>query len=166
MLSQCCVSGEDLALKGDTCANIKPPLDIVPDDLISSCFFSSEICCASKVRIEQCKSGVLAAKDGLDCHENGTDYYTGCCESCKIGLVIGDRGGDCRFVKEKFYFGKNTSLKRKFYSLKPFGWGIPFDDSFHYCCTMGTFVLDENKESMFQPKNNVHQIFIRKVYHF
>lgn len=33
------------------------------------------------------------------------------------------------------------------YSLKPFGWGIPFDDSFHYCCTMGTFVLDENKES-------------------
>lgn len=99
MLSQCCVSGEDLALKGDACANIKPPLDIVPEDLISSCFFSSEICCASKVRIEQCKHGVLAAKDGLDCHENGTDYYTGCCESCKIGLVIGDRGGDCRFVQ-------------------------------------------------------------------
>lgn len=98
VLSQCCVSGEDLALKGDACANIKPPLDIVPEDLISSCFFSSEICCASKVRIEQCKHGVLAAKDGLDCHENGTDYYTGCCESCKIGLVIGDRGGDCRFV--------------------------------------------------------------------
>ncbi|KAJ6646501.1 Fibulin-1 [Pseudolycoriella hygida] len=126
VLSQCCISGEDVALKGDACANIKPPLDIVPEDLISSCFFSSEICCASKVRIEQCKHGVLAAKDGLDCHENGTDYYTGCCESCKIGLVIGDRGGDC--------------------SLKPFGWGIPFDDSFHYCCTMGTFVLDENKE--------------------
>lgn len=99
VLSQCCVSGEDLALKGDACENIKPPLDIVPEDLISSCFFSSEICCASKVRIEQCKHGVLAAKDGLDCHENGTDYYTGCCESCKIGLVIGDRGGDCRFVQ-------------------------------------------------------------------
>lgn len=88
VLSQCCVSGEDLALKGDACANIKPPLDIVPEDLISSCFFSSEICCASKVRIEQCKHGVLAAKDGLDCHENGTDYFTGCCESCKIGLVV------------------------------------------------------------------------------
>lgn len=101
VLSQCCVSGEDLALKGDACANIKPPLDIVPEDLISSCFFSSEICCASRVRIEQCKHGVLAAKDGLDCHENGTDYYTGCCESCKIGLVIGDRGGDCRFVSNK-----------------------------------------------------------------
>lgn len=38
--------------------------------------------------------------------------------------------------------------------MKPFGWGIPFDDSFHYCCTMGTFVLDENKESMLEIRSS------------
>lgn len=100
----------------------------MPSEFISSCFFSSEICCSAKVRIEQCKSGVIAAKDGLDCHENATEFYTSCCESCKIGLVIGSSSTEC--------------------SLEPFVFGTPFDDSYTYCCqemkTTELFVLADD----------------------
>lgn len=125
------MAGEELAENGEQCSNLKAPLESVPPEFISSCFFSSEICCSSKVRIEQCKAGVLAAKEGADCHQNTTEFYTSCCEACKIGLVVGASDGVC--------------------SLDPFTYGTPFDDSYNYCCTeqktVGVFYLNEGEES-------------------
>ena len=135
ILSQCCTSGEDLATNEEECKNFKPALDTVPAELISACFFSSEICCSSKLRIDQCKSGVLAAKDGQDCHspqnKTGSDFYKNCCEVCKIGLVVGTTQDVC--------------------SIEPFAYGQPFDDAFNYCCqdikTGDEFVLTDDDSS-------------------
>lgn len=75
----------------------------------------------------------MAGKDGQDCHQNGTEFYTSCCEACKIGLVAGASDEDC--------------------SLEPFAYGPPFDDSYKYCCleqkTDGAFYLNEGDESNF-----------------
>lgn len=127
------MAGEKLADEGVQCSNSNPPLSIVPAELISSCFFSSQICCANKLRIDQCKSGVLAAQDGLDCREtNATEFYTNCCEACKIGLLVG--------------VNNNCSVGQYIY-------GSPFDDSYNYCCAevktppSDTFYLHEGDES-------------------
>lgn len=114
-LLNCCTTGEEYATKENNCIGFQPPT--VPSELIGACFFSSEICCTSKLRIEQCKSGVQAAKSGVDCHnagnETGTEFYKNCCEACKVGLIVGAMQEEC-------------SLGILY--------GIPFDDSYNYCC--------------------------------
>lgn len=131
ILNNCCKAGEKLAESGDKCSDLNQPLDVVPQELISSCLYSSEICCSSKVRIEECKTGVLAAKDGKNCHGNVTEFYTSCCESCKVGLVVGASNIEC--------------------TLDNLMYGTPFDDAFHFCCRSakadGSFYLQEGEES-------------------
>lgn len=115
VLTKCCTSGEDHAENSDHCGSI-PPIS-VNEELISSCLYSSEVCCESKLRVEQCKAGVRQAQNGGDCHasgnKTGSEFYKNCCESCKIGLVFGTSQEEC-------------SLELKY--------GSPFDDSFNYCC--------------------------------
>lgn len=128
VLLECCTTGEKYAESENNCKGFKPPT--VPSELIGACLFSSEICCTSKLRIEQCKEGVQAAKSGVDCHtagnETATEFHKTCCEACKVGLIIGAMTEECS--TEVLY-------------------GIPFDDSFNYCCnemkTTDTFVLAE-----------------------
>lgn len=132
ILSRCCSDGEELAERGETCSDLNPPVDVVPPEMMSSCLFSSEICCAAKVRIEDCKSGVIAAKDGSDCHGNVTDFYTSCCESCKIGMVIGASENTCE--------------------PQVFQFGTPFDDAYTFCCRdakiEGVFYMPEGDRKM------------------
>lgn len=113
MLADCCLGGEQLAERGGECAQFKPAAN-VSAELLSSCFFSSDICCSAKLRIEQCKLGVLAGKVGHDCYGNATAFYTSCCEACKIGLVIGATNAEC--------------------ALNTIEYGAPFDESYMFCC--------------------------------
>lgn len=136
VLSQCCTIGEDLATSEQECKNYKSPE--VPAELMSACFFSSEICCTSKLRIDECKRGVLAAREGSDCHgknKTGSELYKSCCEACKIGLVVGS-------VQEKC-------------SLGSFTYGQPLDDSYAFCCNDmkggDSFVLTEDDSKRFFP---------------
>lgn len=132
ILSRCCTAGEELAERGETCSDLNPPLDVVPTEMISSCLFSSEICCSAKVRIEDCKTGVLEAKNGNDCHGNVTDFFTSCCESCKIGMVIGASENDCDLQVSQF--------------------GTPFDDAYTFCCrdakAEGAFYMPEGDRKL------------------
>ena len=139
MLTKCCEAGEKLADTSKGCTHLSAPLDKVPAALISGCFFSSQICCDTKLRIDQCKTGVEAAQEGVDCREsNHTDFYSNCCEACKIGIAIGT-SNDC--------------------TVGNYMYGTPFDDSFFYCCnTMKTndlFYLHEGDESIKRIQNIV-----------
>lgn len=124
------MAGEKHAETNANCKGYKLPT--VSSELISSCFFSSEICCNSKLRTEQCKIGVQTAKDGKDCHvsgnQTGTEFYKNCCEACKVGLVLGSMHGECSIGVL---------------------YGPPFDDSYNYCChemrSGDTFVLTEDE---------------------
>lgn len=130
MLLKCCTSGEDYAEKQNDCQDFQPPP--VQPELMGACLFSAEICCNSKLRIEQCKMGVQAAKTGSDCHNydnrTGVEFYKNCCESCKIGMILGRMQEECSMGVL---------------------YGIPFDDSFNYCCnemkSSDTFVLAEDE---------------------
>lgn len=130
MLLSCCTSGENHADKENNCKGFQLPT--VQPELIGACFFSAEICCNSKLRIEQCKSGVQAAKAGADCHnfenQTGVEFYKNCCEACKVGMVLGGIQEEC--------------------SLGVL-YGIPFDDSYNYCCnemkSSDTFVIGEGE---------------------
>lgn len=132
LLAQCCVGGENLAEAEEECSNFRPP-DVDPE-FLSTCFFTSEICCSAKLRNEQCKKGVLRAKEGKDCHsptnDTGHDFYKNCCEACKIGLYLGTTQEACKL--EHFVYGK------------------PFDDSLEYCCndvkSGEEFVLTDDSE--------------------
>lgn len=133
IMTQCCTAGEEHASKEEHCRNFKPPS--VDAEMISACLYSSEICCATRLRINRCKAGVLSAKDGLDCHspnnETGSEFYKNCCEACKIGLILGAMQESCTMELQ---------------------YGSPFDDSFNYCCnemksTDDTIVLSEDSES-------------------
>lgn len=129
VLLKCCTAGEEHADKQNDCKGFQPP--IVQPELIGACFFSAEICCNSKLRIEQCKLGVQAAKTGSDCHnyENrtGIEFYKNCCEACKVGMVLGGMQEECSMGVL---------------------YGIPFDDSYNYCCnemkTVDSFVLTDD----------------------
>lgn len=132
MINHCCNAGEAIANHtAANCSDFRPPAN-VSAELLSSCFFASEICCAAKLRIEQCKAGVMAGKEGDDCHapHAHSDFYTGCCEACKIGLLNGATDNDC--------------------PLDPFMFGAPFDDSYMYCCremkASDTFYIPEGEE--------------------
>lgn len=132
MLADCCIAGEQLAEKGGQCAEFKPSSN-VSAELLSSCFFSSDICCSAKLRIEQCKLGVLAGKEGLDCYGNPSAFYASCCESCKIGLVIGATHEDC--------------------VLNTIEYGAPFDESYMFCCQeMKMSVIQTEEENGGLPK--------------
>lgn len=134
VLLNCCTTGEEYAEKENNCKGFQPP--IVPSELIGACFFSSEICCTSKLRIEQCKSGVQAAKSGTDCHnagnQTGTEFFKNCCEACKVGLIVGAMQEECSMG---------------------ILYGIPFDDSYNYCCnemkTSDSFVLTDDDSKLF-----------------
>lgn len=128
-LLKCCTTGEEYADKEASCKGFKPP--VVDSELIGACIFSSEICCTSKLRIEQCKLGVQAAQGGADCHvsdnRTGTEFYKNCCEACKVGLVLGAMQEEC--------------------SMRIYG--VPFDDSYNFCCnemkSQDTFTLGEDE---------------------
>lgn len=130
ILLKCCTSGENHADAENNCMGFQLPT--VQPELIGACFFSAEICCNSKLRIEQCKSGVQAAKAGADCHnfenQTGVEFYKNCCEACKVGMVLGGIQEEC--------------------SLGVL-YGIPFDDSYNYCCnemkSSDSFVLGEDE---------------------
>ena len=129
-LLKCCTTGEQHAEKENNCKAYEMPS--VQPELMSSCFFSAEICCNSKLRIEQCKIGVQAAKEGRDCHnagnQTGIEFYKNCCEACKVGLVLGTMQEEC-------------SMGVLF--------GTPFDDSYNYCCnemkSADSFVINEDE---------------------
>lgn len=129
-LLKCCTTGEEYAEKEASCKGFQPP--VVDSELIGACFFSSEICCTSKLRIEQCKLGVQAAKGGADCHvsdnRTGTEFYKNCCEACKVGLVLGVMQEECSMG---------------------ILYGVPFDDSYNFCCnemkTQDSFTLGEDE---------------------
>lgn len=132
IMTQCCTAGEDHASEEENCRNFKPPA--VKPEMISACLYSSEICCATRLRINRCKAGVLSAKDGLDCHsptnETGSEFYKNCCEACKVGLILGAMQESCTMELQ---------------------YGSPFDDSFNFCCnemkaTDDTIVLSEDSE--------------------
>lgn len=132
IMTQCCTAGEEHASKEEHCRNFKPPK--VNAEMISACLYSSEICCATRLRISRCKAGVLSAKDGLDCHSpnngTGSEFYKNCCEACKVGLILGAMQESCTMELQ---------------------YGSPFDDSFNYCCnemktTDDTIVLSDDSE--------------------
>lgn len=130
VLLKCCTAGEDYAEERNDCKGFRPPA--VQAELIGACFFSAEICCNSKLRIEQCKMGVQAAKTGSDCHNSenrtGIEFYKNCCEACKVGMVLGGMQEEC-----------SVGVL----------YGIPFDDSYNYCCnemkSSDSFVLAEDE---------------------
>lgn len=155
VLLDCCTTGETYAEKANNCKGFKPPT--VPSELIGACLFSAEICCNSKLRIEQCKQGVQAAKGGVDCHGSGnetaTEFYKACCEACKVGLIIGAMTEECS--TEVLY-------------------GTPFDDSYNYCCNEmkagDSFTLSEgdSKWNWVDPSQSVilnGHIFICRYLH-
>lgn len=150
-MKQCCEAGESHADTLTNCKGFNPPN--VTAELISSCIYSAEICCQSKVRLEKCKGGVLAAKDGLDCHkannETGNDFYKNCCESCKIGLVFGT-------------MSKNCTLTHQYTS--------PFDDALVYCCNEiksdDSVVLTDESEFVFLFEKNGLKINKKKMNEF
>lgn len=132
IMTQCCTAGEEHASKEEHCRNFKPPT--VSAEMISACLYSSEICCATRLRINRCKAGVLSAKEGLDCHspnnETGSEFYKNCCEACKVGLILGAMQESCTMELQ---------------------YGSPFDDSFNYCCnemkaTDDTIVLSDDSK--------------------
>lgn len=132
---KCCTAGEEFAAKESGCKGFQPPS--VEPELIGACFFSAEICCNSKLRIEQCKTGVQAAKAGADCHNadnrTGGEFYKNCCEACKVGMVLGG-------IQEECSMGVL--------------YGTPFDDSYNYCCnemkSTDTFVLTDDDSEWLQ----------------
>lgn len=132
MIVDCCQAGEQTADTSTNCTDFQPPSN-VSAALLSSCYFASEICCSAKLRIESCKAGVIAGKEGLDCHSNSSEFYTGCCEACKIGMVNGAGENDC--------------------PLDPFMFGAPFDDSYMYCCremkASDTFYVPDGEEGTY-----------------
>lgn len=115
IMKECCEAGEQHAEQENSCKNFVPPN--VNAEFISSCIYSSEICCQSKVRVEKCKGGVLAAMEGMDCHattnETGSEFFKNCCESCKIGLVFGTMSVNCTLTHQ---------------------YPMPFDEALIYCC--------------------------------
>lgn len=151
ILLSCCTTGEEYAEKENNCKGFQLS-STVPSELIGACFFSAEICCTSKLRIEQCKLGVQAAKSGTDCHitanQTGTEFYKNCCEACKVGLIVGAMQEECSMGVL---------------------YGIPFDDSYNFCCnemkTGDSFVLTDD-DSKFSANGLFRLNFFKEFFHF
>ncbi|XP_058053423.1 fibulin-1 [Anopheles bellator] len=118
ILSLCCQEGEEWGLQSRLCSSYNKSLELVPAGLHGLCLSTIEICCSKQHKIYQCTAGQIAAKQGLSCSlkgdHSGSEFYTDCCEACKIGLVVGSSGNKC--------------------SVDPFAFGSPWDEIYDGCC--------------------------------
>uniref|UniRef100_A0A182N3D6 EGF-like domain-containing protein n=1 Tax=Anopheles dirus TaxID=7168 RepID=A0A182N3D6_9DIPT len=118
ILSLCCQDGEEWGLQSRTCSSYNKSLELVPAGLHGLCLSTIEICCSKQHKIYQCTAGQIAARQGLSCSlkgdHSGSEFYTDCCEACKIGLVVGSSANKC--------------------SVEPFAFGSPWDEIYEACC--------------------------------
>nr|XP_040234609.2 fibulin-1 isoform X2 [Anopheles coluzzii] len=118
ILSLCCQEGEEWGLQSRTCSSFNKSLELVPAGLHGLCLSTIEICCSKQHKIYQCTAGQIAARQGLSCSlkgdHSGSEFYTDCCEACKIGLVVGSSANKC--------------------SVEPFAFGSPWDEIYDACC--------------------------------
>uniref|UniRef100_A0A8W7JRU8 EGF-like domain-containing protein n=1 Tax=Anopheles albimanus TaxID=7167 RepID=A0A8W7JRU8_ANOAL len=118
ILSLCCQKGEEWGIQNRLCSSYNNSLELVPAGLHGLCLSTIEICCSKQHKIYQCTAGQIAAKQGLSCSlkgdHSGSEFYTDCCEACKIGLVVGSSGNKC--------------------SVEPFAFGSPWDEIYDGCC--------------------------------
>ncbi|XP_035894268.1 fibulin-1 isoform X2 [Anopheles stephensi] len=118
ILSLCCQQGEAWGSQSRTCSSYNESLELVPAGLHGLCLSTIEICCSKQHKIYQCKAGHIAARQGRSCSpkgdQSGSEFYTDCCEACKIGLVVGSSANKC--------------------SVEPFAFGSPWDEIYDDCC--------------------------------
>ncbi|XP_052902971.1 latent-transforming growth factor beta-binding protein 4 [Anopheles moucheti] len=118
ILSLCCQQGEEWGLQSRTCSSYNESLELVPAGLHGLCLSTIEICCSKQHKIYQCTAGHIAARQGRSCSpkgdQSGSEFYTDCCEACKIGLVVGSSANKC--------------------SVEPFTFGSPWDEIYDDCC--------------------------------
>ncbi|XP_021709534.1 fibulin-2 isoform X2 [Aedes aegypti] len=136
ILSLCCQEGEEWGTQHKLCSSFNNTLEIVPGELRGLCLSTVEICCSKQHKIYKCTEGQIAARQGLSCslkgHHSGSEFYTDCCEACKIGLVVGSSSSKC--------------------SVEPFAFGSPWDEVYEGCCKDikqgdDTFILNEEDEN-------------------
>ncbi|XP_055595503.1 fibulin-1 isoform X2 [Uranotaenia lowii] len=132
ILSLCCQEGEEWGTQNRLCSSFNKSLELVPGELRGLCLSTIEICCSKQHKIYQCTAGQIAARQGLSCSlkgdHSGSEFYTDCCEACKIGLVVGSSSNKC--------------------SVDPFAFGSPWDEVYEGCCKDikqgdDTFLLSE-----------------------
>ncbi|XP_021709536.1 fibrillin-1 isoform X4 [Aedes aegypti] len=137
ILSLCCQEGEEWGTQHKLCSSFNNTLEIVPGELRGLCLSTVEICCSKQHKIYKCTEGQIAARQGLSCslkgHHSGSEFYTDCCEACKIGLVVGSSSSKC--------------------SVEPFAFGSPWDEVYEGCCKDikqgdDTFILNEEDENI------------------
>uniref|UniRef100_A0A182JMQ3 EGF-like domain-containing protein n=1 Tax=Anopheles atroparvus TaxID=41427 RepID=A0A182JMQ3_ANOAO len=129
ILSLCCQDGEEWGIQNRLCSTYNKSLELVPAGLHGLCLSTIEICCSKQHKIYQCTAGQIAARQGLSCSlkgdHSGSEFYTDCCEACKIGLVVGSSANKC--------------------SVEPFAFGSPWDEIYDGCCndikTEGEIIL-------------------------
>ncbi|XP_058117872.1 fibulin-1-like [Anopheles coustani] len=129
ILSLCCQDGEEWGTQNRLCSTYNKSLELVPAGLHGLCLSTIEICCSKQHKIYQCTAGQIAARQGLSCSlkgdHSGSEFYTDCCEACKIGLVVGSSANKC--------------------SVEPFSFGSPWDEIYDACCndikTEGEIIL-------------------------
>ncbi|XP_058457725.1 fibulin-1 isoform X3 [Malaya genurostris] len=136
ILSLCCQEGEEWGTQNRLCSSFNKSLELVPGELRGLCLSTIEICCSKQHKIYQCTAGQIAARQGLSCSlkgdHSGSEFYTDCCEACKIGLVVGSSSSKC--------------------SVEPFAFGSPWDEVYDGCCKDikqgdDTFILNEEDEN-------------------
>lgn len=134
ILSLCCQEGEEWGTQNRLCSSFNKSLELVPGELRGLCLSTIEICCSKQHKIYQCTAGQIAARQGLSCSlkgdHSGSEFYTDCCEACKIGLVVGSSSNKC--------------------SVDPFAFGSPWDEVYDGCCKdikQDTFILNEEDEN-------------------
>ncbi|KXJ70373.1 hypothetical protein RP20_CCG023913 [Aedes albopictus] len=136
ILSLCCQEGEEWGTQHRLCSSFNNTLEIVPGELRGLCLSTVEICCSKQHKIYKCTEGQIAARQGLSCSlkdgQSGSEFYTDCCEACKIGLVVGSSSSKC--------------------SVEPFAFGSPWDEVYDGCCRDikqgdDTFILNEEDEN-------------------
>ncbi|XP_055536321.1 fibrillin-1 isoform X1 [Wyeomyia smithii] len=136
ILSLCCQEGEEWGTQHRLCSSFNKSLELVPKELRGLCLSTIEICCSKQHKIYQCTAGQIAARQGLSCSlkgdHSGSEFYTDCCEACKIGLVVGSSASKC--------------------SVDPFAFGSPWDEVYDGCCKdikqgEDSFILNEEDEN-------------------
>ncbi|XP_055536331.1 fibulin-1 isoform X5 [Wyeomyia smithii] len=137
ILSLCCQEGEEWGTQHRLCSSFNKSLELVPKELRGLCLSTIEICCSKQHKIYQCTAGQIAARQGLSCSlkgdHSGSEFYTDCCEACKIGLVVGSSASKC--------------------SVDPFAFGSPWDEVYDGCCKdikqgEDSFILNEEDENI------------------
>uniref|UniRef100_A0A336K111 CSON005259 protein n=1 Tax=Culicoides sonorensis TaxID=179676 RepID=A0A336K111_CULSO len=135
VVSLCCNEGEQWGVERKDCSTFEKRVDVA-DELQGLCLSTVEICCSKQHQIYQCMAGQTAAKNGLSCltlnsSTIGSDYFKNCCESCKVGLLVGSTSNRC--ILDPFYFG------------------VPWDEVYLNCCNEikgddNEFILTEEDE--------------------